>query len=408
LSERRRLHGPGGHVEGATQAPVIAMPVMFLISLGFIIVILIGYTIYRARQFKGGMRRASTGFTVADLKKRDDAFLSSRLQKTAADKAIVLESCPALREIHYMQVADGLFPLSNLAVDDTIKKTLEQKVSALPPVPTTSVALLDLLQNPESNPGEITSLVSTNPVFSAKILQTINSAYFNLPQRVTSVGRAITLLGYNNVRSLVFEDILYNAFPSMQDSDREAYVNMWAHSAVVSACAGHLGKSLFRLSEYALGTIGLLHDIGKYFYHLLEKRGEAAKDLPAVIVEETQYGMNHAVIGAIIAHTWQLPGVITGAIEHHHSPSFFPPDHIPGTCLKESLVVCLSDLICKVLGYAGRDRDLLPVREEYCKRYGIKNDLAEIVTPGLINDIEKAHYTVRSYAGIRAPGEGSS
>jgi putative nucleotidyltransferase with HDIG domain len=384
------------------------MPVMFLISLGFIIVILIGYTIYRVRQFKGGMRRPSTGFTVADLKKRDDAFLSARLQKTAADKAAVLESCPALREVHYMQVADELFPVSNIAVDDTIKKTLEHKVSALPPLPTTSLALLDLLQDPESNPAEITSLVSTNPVFSAKILQTVNSVYFNLPQRVTSVGRAITLLGYNNVRSLVFEDILYNTLPSMQDADREGYVNMWTHSAVVSACAGHLGKSLFRLSEYTIGTIGLLHDIGKYFYHFLEKREGAATGLPTVIEEEKQYGMNHAIIGAIIAHKWQLPGIITGAIEHHHSPSFFPPDRIPVTCLKESLVVCLSDLICKVLGYIGRERDLLPVREEYYKRYGLKNDLAEIVTPGLIKDIEKAHYTVRSYAGIRTPEKGSS
>ena len=381
---------------------------MFFISLGFIIVILIGYTIYRVRQLKGGMRRPPMVFSVSDLKKKDDAFLSARLQKIESDKATVIESFPALREVSYVQVAEGLFPLSNLAVDDTIKKTLEQKIAELPPVSATSVVLLDLLRNPESNSGEITSLVSTNPVFSAKILHTINSAYFNLPQRVSSVGRAITLLGYNNVRALVFEDILKSTLPASKEEDRERHVNIWTHSAVVSACTGHLGKSLFRLSEYTLGTIGLLHDIGKYFYYLLERREDAETGLPTIIEEEKLYGMNHAVIGSIIAHTWQLPGVITGAIEHHHSPSFFPPERIPGTCLKESLVVCLSDLICKVLGHAGLDGDLLPVREEYYKRYGIKNDLAEIVTPGLINDIEKAHYTVRSYAGIRTPEKGSS
>jgi hypothetical protein len=92
-----------------------------------------------------------------------------------------------------------------------------------------------------------------------------------------------------------------------------------------------------------------------------------------------------------------LPGIVTDTIEHHHSPSFFPPDRIPGTCLKESLAVCLSDLICKVLGYIGQDGDLLPIRDEYYKRYGLKNDLIEIVTPGLIRDIDKARHTVRSY-----------
>lgn len=368
------------------------MPVMFFISLGFIIVVLIAYTIYRARQFKTNLRSPPMRFSVQDLKKRDDAFLSAPLQRSAADKAAVLASCPALREVRYITVADGLFPLSNIAVDDTVKNTLENKIAELPPVPTTSLALLDLMQNPESNLGEIISLVSTSPVFSAKILQTINSVYFNLPQEVTSLEKAITLLGYNNVRVLTLEDMLCNVLPSIQTADREDYVKMRAHSAAVSACAGHLGKSFFRLSGHVLETIGLLHDIGKYFSHLLEKRGSISTGLPMVIEEEKQYGMNHAVIGAIIAHIWQLPGIITGAIEHHHSPSFFPPDHIPGTCLKESLIVCLADLICKVLGYASRDRDLLPVREEYYKRFGIKDDLTEIVTPGLIKDIENTYH----------------
>ena len=378
------------------------MPTMFFISLGSIIVILIAYTIYRVRQFKGNARRSSTSFTVADLKKREDAFLSAQLQKATTDKAAVLEACPALREVHYIHVTEGLFPVSHLAVDDIIKKTLEQKVSTLPPVSTTSLTLLDLLYDPESNPGEVTSLVSTNPVFSAKILQTINSVYFNLPQRVTSVGRAITLLGYNNVRSLVFEDILYNTLPPIQETHRELYINMWTHSAVVSACAGYLGKSLFRLSEYTLGTIGILHDIGKYFFQLLEKRENSETGLPTVIEEEKWYGMNHAIIGAIIAHKWQLPDIVTGTIEHHHSPSFFSPDRIPETCLKESLIVCLADLICKVLGYIGQDGDLLPIRDEYYERFRLKSDLAEIVTPGLIKDIEKAHQTVQSYMSATA------
>lgn len=373
------------------------MPVMFFISLGLIIVILIVYTIYKARRFKSNIRRPSLSLSVADLKQKDEVFLSARLQKTAAEKAAVLEACPALLEVRYVPVAEGLFPVSHLAVDDAVQKTLEQKVSGLPPVSATSLTLLDLLQDPESNPGEITSFVSTNPVFSAKILHTINSVYFNLPQRVTSVGRAITLLGYNNVRSLVFEDILSNTLPSIRDTRRELYVNMWAHSAVVSACAGYLGKSLFRLSEYTLGTIGLLHDIGKYFFQFLEKRETPVADLPTVIEEEKQYGMNHAIIGAIVAHKWQLPDIVTGAIEHHHSPSFFPPDRIPDACLKESLVICLADLICKVLGYIGQGGDLLPVRDEYYKRYGLKNDLAEIVTPALVRDIDKARQTVQSY-----------
>ncbi|HOE16242.1 MAG TPA: hypothetical protein PLX02_03335 [Syntrophorhabdaceae bacterium] len=63
------------------------MPVMFFISLGFIIVVLIAYTIYRARQFKTNLRSPPMRFSVQDLKKRDDAFLSAPLQRSAADRA---------------------------------------------------------------------------------------------------------------------------------------------------------------------------------------------------------------------------------------------------------------------------------------------------------------------------------
>ena len=108
----------------------------------------------------------------------------------------------------------------------------------------------------------ISAVVSTNPMFSAKVLQAINAAYFNLPDKVTSVGRAITLLGYNNVRSLVLEDILEALAGKNQNNNIDEYVKACIHSSVVSACSGYLSKNIFHTSEYDIATIGLLHDIG--------------------------------------------------------------------------------------------------------------------------------------------------
>ena len=130
--------------------------------------------------------------------------------------------------------------------------------------------LLDLLKNPFSNWNDISAVVSTNPMFSAKILQAVNAAYFNLPDKVTSVGRAITLLGYNNVRSLVLEDVLETLAVKNLNSNSDAYVKACVHSSVVSACSGYLSKNIFHTSEYDIATIGLLHDIGKYFTATLE------------------------------------------------------------------------------------------------------------------------------------------
>ena len=214
---------------------------------------------------------------------------------------------PVFKEINYFNITEHILPTTVHDLDLKDKKIIDQKISALPKIPTTSTKLLGLLRNPESNINKITSLVSTNPVFSGKILQTVNSSYFNLPEKITSVGRAITLLGYNNVRAIIFRETIDNAVPDKIDIKNDLYTKTWVHSAVVSVCSGHIGKTYFDLSEYDLATIGLMHDIGKYFLSTLKDGIEIISDIPSLIKEEHRYGINHSVAGSLIAAKWKLP-----------------------------------------------------------------------------------------------------
>ena len=293
-----------------------------------------------------------------------------------AQRKAFLESYPVLTEVSYFPIAEGVSPRSTEDMSPEVREAVEQKITAIKPIPVNYLKLMNLLRNPESNPGEITSVTVTNPVFSARILRAVNSAYFNRPEKITSVGRAISLLGYNSVRAL-------------------------AHSAVVSVCSGHLGKNIFQFSEYEMGTMGLLHDIGKYFIDMLKPVGEGSAESPLLIREEQQYGINHACLGGMIAKNWQLSESIVKGIEYHHHPSFFPPESIPEPYMKQTFVICLSDLICKTLGYGANDEEKLPIRSEYYEMFKMRPDLEENVTPRLVKEIERAHVTVQSY--IQAP-----
>ena len=195
------------------------------------------------------------------------------------------EPPPSIPEITYAMIPQGILPKPFNEIDSKFLKTVREKISQVKPIPSNSVKLLDLLKNPFSNWNDIAAVVSTNPMFSAKILQAVNSAYFNLPDKVTSVGRAITLLGYNNVRSLVLEDVLETLAVKNQNSNSDAYVKACVHSSVVSACSGYLSKNIFHTSEYDIATIGLLHDIGKYFTATLEPLSGTLPAAPSVLVE---------------------------------------------------------------------------------------------------------------------------
>jgi HD-like signal output (HDOD) protein len=343
-----------------------------------------------SRSISSPMLKDSTPYRVAEL---------SRSYNDSEQQAAIIEAYPGVKEIDYRPVPEGVFPSVLKDMELEVRKSIEAKVSLIKIIPASSFKLLSLLRNPLSRPNEISAIVQTNPVFSAKILQAVNSAYFSFPEKVTSVGRAITLLGYNNVSSLVCHDALSEAIPRTLIAP-EVYIQNWVHSAVVSVCAGYFGKEVFHLPPNDLATIGLLHDIGKYFVQVLEERPLAPADLPIVLREEQQYGLNHPVLGALIAFKWQLSGSIAEGIEYHHHPSFLPPEALPESCLKQSFIICLSDLISKVLGHSGKECELLPIRDEYYDMFHLNRDLSTIITPSLLREIAKARATIESYLSL--------
>lgn len=334
-------------------------------------------------------------------KEKSPAQSHPKIQEDESQSKVIVESYPALKEVPYTSLAEGVVPRSLRDLSPDVIEAVKEKISTIKPIPINYLKLMNLLRNPESNPGEITSITVTNPVFSARLLRAVNSAYFNRPDKITSVGRAISLLGYNSVRALVLQETLNNVLPRERYGDADLYNKTWAHSAVVSVCSGHLGKNIFHFSEYELGTMGLLHDIGKYFIHILKPVGEATTGSPFMVREEQQYGINHACLGSLVANNWQLSDNIVKGIEYHHYPAFFPPNSIPEPYRKQAFVICLSDLICKALGYNANDDEKLPIRNEYYEMFMMRPDLEENVTPRLVKEIEKAHITVQSY--IQAP-----
>lgn len=367
----------------------------FLIVVTAVVLLLAGYVFRSSRQ----------PVTSPARPRRDGVDSAPRLPAAvrrtpeAAEDALLLDTCRRIQEIADLPLA---LPVAPRRVDqlgaDTVA-AVRAHVAGIRPMPLDHVRLMQLLGNPESSSAEINALTTSNPVLSARILQTVNSPFFGLAEKITSVGRAITVLGYNNVRVLVLRESLNAMVPSRDPVLAEQYNRIWGHSAAVSACASYLGKNLFKLPDYELGTIGLLHDIGKYFIHALPASDPGMGSLPRVLEEDATRGINHAALGSLVATSWQLSEIVAQTIEYHHHPIVCAPEEIPEACRKQSFVVCLADLICKSLGHSvdGTDGDRWPIRPEYFELFGLPPDLRGIVTVRLLREIEQAHATVQSY-----------
>ncbi|WP_321493451.1 HDOD domain-containing protein [uncultured Desulfobacter sp.] len=299
-------------------------------------------------------------------------------------------------EFEYSVLKEGFCPAEKKDLGDELLNTIHQKLKTLTPPSSAAFKILKLIDDPHVKNKDLASIVTTDPVFSANVLKVVNSAYFNRPTEITSVGTAILFMGYHNFRSMVMEYNLRDVLPKTRDeAQKKEYNNLWLHSTVVSACAFYLGHNIFHHNGQELATIGLLHDIGKYYLPLFETKAHAPEGTSSCIEEDCLYGFNHADLGGYIAQEWRLPRGIASVIHYHHYPHFFPPEEIPREYRMLSFIICLADLICKGYGYHGKGEQILPIREEYFEMYDI--DLKRICSKDLEEEIEKARYTVESF-----------
>jgi HD-like signal output (HDOD) protein len=304
---------------------------------------------------------------------------------------------PVFSEVKYSSLDMVAPPRKLKEIDEGIKTKIREILDIVPPLPASSVQLTNLLRNPQVSAKQVATLVLTNPLISSRILRTVNSSYFGLPTKVTSVGRAITLLGFNNVHSLVLQDALRAAMPTSKNNELDKIDELWLHSTMVSACSLYLSKNVLPYTEHDMGTIGLFHDIGKYFLTAVAGRIEAELETPSLILS-TDSGIDHSLLGSMLADHWEMAEIVVKCIEYHHYPTFFPLAEIPAPYLKPAFILCLADLICKALGYlGGPDMKLLPIRQDYYDNFCLRSDMTSLVSPSLMREIEKARNAVKSY-----------
>jgi putative nucleotidyltransferase with HDIG domain len=186
------------------------------------------------------------------------------------------------------------------------------------------------LQSPEVSVGKIAATIAQDMGMTAKILQLINSAFFSVPQCVSSPAQAVSLLGVDNIKALVLS---VHIFSSLESKLAGGLSILWKHSLSTA----NLAKAIARcqgadqkVKDEAF-TAGLLHDIGIVVLasSFFEKYGaifqKAATPLATWKEEQEEFGCSHGEIGAYLLGLWGLPDPVVQAVAWHHRPSEAAP-----------------------------------------------------------------------------------
>ena len=204
---------------------------------------------------------------------------------------------------------------------------IESFINRMPSLPTTVAKVIEVCDQPQTSPNDLNRLISLDPVLTGKVLKLINSAFFALREPVTSVTRAIIMLGINTVKNLAISTSIVGIFKTDSMEGCFSMNDFWVHSLAAGVTARMLaarhGVPLQAREEYFVG--GLLHDIGKIpmmhcfpegYRHILKESQEHRQSLYSA--EKDTLGFDHCHVGQIIAEKWRLSDDLSSALALHH------------------------------------------------------------------------------------------
>ncbi len=198
----------------------------------------------------------------------------------------------------------------------------------LPVLPEFCAELTRLLESDDANAKSIGRVISRDLSMSAKILQLVNSSFFGIGRRVSSVEMAVSLLGVLRIRALVLHEQIFQSFKDNRSIPLFSVERLWHRSLQVAEISRTLSKLEGQDGDRPdqAFTAGLLHDVGLLllaslhdeFAFVIETIYE--KRIPICEAEMEVLNATHAEMGSYLLSLWGLPARIVEAVALHHDP----------------------------------------------------------------------------------------
>jgi len=220
----------------------------------------------------------------------------------------------------------GVHQVSNAA--DNNQKLIFGKLDAIRDVPTLpAIALraLEISNGDDSSAKELAVFIGRDQALTTRLLALTNSTAYRLAGKVATVDRAVIILGFAKVRSIVLSASTSNIFAGASDClDRG---RLWRHSIATATAARLLAKGIPGSDPETAYIAGLLHEVGiiimdRYFHEALRAAVQIAHAQRTTIDKALRdlIGLDQFRIGNYLAKRWKLPDALSQAIGLHNNP----------------------------------------------------------------------------------------
>jgi HD-like signal output (HDOD) protein len=202
------------------------------------------------------------------------------------------------------------------ALLDQIIEAIDNDTLVLPTLPDVAFKIQDLIDDPNVSADQIVQVLSGDPLISAQLIKSANSAAFADKAPVENVRGAITRLGYRQLRNLVMTITMNKMFYAKNPIINKYMKAVWKHSREVAAVSYVIALRQPHLSPDQAMLAGLVHDIGvlPLCLHIEKNQAHIEEDKLEELIRKCSN-----TIGRKLLQKWNFPQDLIDVVGEHEN-----------------------------------------------------------------------------------------
>ena len=208
-----------------------------------------------------------------------------------------------------------------------------------------TLKIQEALNSPDCGIETAAKLVMQDPLIATRVVAIANSiAYSRFGGGVTNVRTAITILGFNTLRSVVIAVAMKQVNQAIHNPEiKKKMAMLWEHSAHVAALAHYMARKVTHIDPETALFAGVVHEVGGfYLLSRAEKWPSLLDNYPCD--KENILDEDHEIyIGRAVLRQLLVPKRVMTAIETlwYGTPAL-PPESLGDTLLLANELAAVS------------------------------------------------------------------
>ena len=205
--------------------------------------------------------------------------------------------------------------------------------TTIPSPPQVIVDLQMEMAMPDPDLNAMAKLIADDAGLAGGVLKTINAGIYGGGGEITSISKAVMMLGMNTIMRVINTFCLRNEMMNMDEIPDHLFTAMngfWDSASDVAHTSVFIAQRMGFAQPDQAYALGLFHNVGipllmlKFDNYAEVMRESYEKPSPRIVDTENQLiATNHAVLGFFVARSWKLPKNLCQLIGQHHNTEIF-------------------------------------------------------------------------------------